>query len=114
MQMPEPSSFSRQPDRAMGAMLRDVLDEGNDPAFLARVRLAVAQAGRETSWDVLARWAPAGLVAAGIAAGLVWMLLRVVGDPTQGSMLASAPVQIEVSPQQPEADVLTANLLEGR
>lgn len=112
--MPEPSSFDHQPDQAMGAMLREMLDEGRDPAFLARVRLAVAQAGRETSWDVLARWAPAGLVAAGIAAGLVWMLLRVTGDPTQGSMLASAPVQIELSPRQPEADVLTANLLEGR
>lgn len=113
--MREPSLFDHEPDRAMGDMLRQALDGPDSEAFVARVRLAIGRAGRETSWDVLGRWAPAGLVAAGVAAAFVWMLLRPAADPRDsGSMLASAPVQMEVTPQQTESDVLTATLLEGR
>jgi hypothetical protein len=112
--MREPS-FDHEPDRAMGDLLRQALDGPAPEAFVARVRSAIGHAGRETSWDVLGRWAPAGLVAAGVAAALVWMLLRPAADPRgNGSMLASAPVQMEVTPQQAESDVLRATLLEGR
>jgi hypothetical protein len=113
--MREPSLFDQDPDRVVGDRLRQALDGPDPEAFVARVRSAIGQTGRETSWDVLGRWAPAGLVAAGVAAVLVGMLLRPAADPTDnGSMLASAPVQMEVTPQQAESDVLTATLLEGR
>ena len=109
------SPFDVHPDAELGARLRVAL-EGPDPqGFVARVRAAVERAGPETSWDVLARWAPAGLLAAVAAALIMWLVVRPATDPGHRTpVAASAPVQIEVSLFQPESDVLTVAVMEGR
>jgi hypothetical protein len=79
------------------------------------MRDAVRQARRETSWDVLTRWAPVGLIAAAAAALVFWMLLGPVAAPDPGAQLmASAPARMDISPGQAEADVLVSSVLEGR
>lgn len=113
--MSEHLSFDHQPDPELGAQIRAALDGNAPDLFVARLRSAVRQAPRETSWDILSRWAPAGLVAAGIAAALVWFVIQPVRDPgANGAIQASAPVQMDLAPGQPETDVLTVALVEGR
>lgn len=111
--MIEHTAFDNQPDPVLGAELRAALDGADGAEFLARMRAAVNAQAAETAWDVLGRWAPRGLVAAAAAAALVWVMIRRV-DPGPRGPVASAPVQMEVSPAQPEATVLTVSLLEGR
>jgi len=113
--MTEPVSFESSPDAELGARLRSALDGPEPEQFLARVRGAVRASGRETTWDVLARWAPAGLVAAAAAAALFWLLLgpAAVPDPAT-QLIASAPARMDIAPGQAEADVLVSTLMEGR
>jgi len=115
--MTDMTPFDAEPDPELGAALRDVLDGPDGDRFLARLRRNVLQAGRdESSLDVLARWAPAGLVAAAAAALAWWMLLRPAPEPgdLSATLIAAAPVRMEVAPAQPETDVLVTSLLEGR
>ena len=113
--MTERSSFDSEQDPALGARLRDALD-GTDPElFLARMRHAVAMSSRETEWDVLTRWAPAGVVAALAAALLLWFVMGPIATPDQGTtLMASAPARMDLAPGQAEADVLVTSVLEGR
>lgn len=113
--MSERRSFDHQPDPELGPMIRSALDGESPDHFVARLRSALRQAPRETSWDILSRWAPAGLVAAGIAAALMWFAIQPARNPAAtGALQASAPVQMDLAPAQPETDVLTVALLEGR
>jgi len=113
--MTDPLSFDSEPDLELGARLRNALDGPESGPFLARVREAVRASARETTWDVLARWAPAGLVAAAAAALLCWFLLGPVAMPDPGAQfMASAPARMDLAPGQPEADVLVSSVLEGR
>ena len=113
--MTEPLSFDSGQDHELGARLRDALDSPDPELFLARMRHAVGTAGRETQWDVLTRWAPAGLVAATAAAILLWLVLLPIATPDQGTtLMASAPARMDIAPGQPEADVLVTSVLEGR
>jgi hypothetical protein len=113
--MTDLTPFESRPDPVLGTELRAALDGPDAAEFLARLRAGVAEAvaESETTWDVLSRWAPRGLVAAAAAAALAWVLLR-PADPGPPAPVASAPVQMEVSPGQPEAAVLTVAILEGR
>lgn len=111
--MIEYTPFDNQPDPVLGAELRATLDGPDGAEFLARMRAAVNAQAAETAWDVLGRWAPRGLVAAAAAAALIWVVIR-QADPGPQGPVASAPVQMEVTPGQPEATVLTVSLLEGR
>lgn len=108
-------SFESSQDRELGARLREVLDDPEPELFLARLRLAVAESARETPWDVLTRWAPAGVIAAAAAGLLVWLALgrAAVPDPAT-QFIASAPARMEIAPSQPEADVLVSTIMEGR
>ena len=113
--MTERMSFDSEQDPELGARLRDVLDGSDPELFLARMRHAVSGSARETPWDVLTRWAPAGLVAAAAAGLLLWFLLAPVAAPDSGTqMAASAPARMDIAPGQPEADVLVTSVLEGR
>ena len=105
--------FSSGPDPALGAELRTILDGADTEAFVARLTRAVIEATTESSWDVLARWAPGGLVAAA-AAVVLWFIAGPLGPAVTPAPLASAPVQIEVTPTQPEAVVITVAVMEGR
>jgi hypothetical protein len=115
--MNEPMPFDSQPDAELGRALREALDGGSPEGFLAQLQLAVRHAGRnESSLDVLARWAPAGLIAAAAAALIFWMVLRPggAGSDLSSQSIAAAPARMEIAPAQPEADVLLTSLLEGR
>ncbi len=110
--MTDITPFDDRPDEALGARIRAALDRPGIEALVARVRGALVEA--DSPWDVLARWAPRGLVAAAAAAAVLWFLMPAPAPaPVQGP-IASAPVQMEVSPGQAEAVVLTVALLEGR
>jgi len=114
--MTNPMPFDHQPDPELGAWLRQALD-GQDPeAFVARLRVAALSARSESAWDVLARWAPAGLVAAGLAAAMVALLLGPLAAPEPGEIMAgvSVPAQLDVTPLQAESDLVAINILEGR
>ncbi len=113
--MSEPLSFNYQPDPELGGLIRAALDGEDSERFVARMGDAARRLPAESSVDVLSRWAPAGLVAAGIAAALVWFLGQSVPDPAaNGSQLASTPVQMDLAPAQPETDVLVVSMVEGR
>lgn len=106
--------FDNRPDPVLGAELRAALTTADSHEFLSRTRAAVLEAGAETAWDVLSRWAPRGLVAAAAAAALAWVLAgRQVEEMPIGAT-ASAPVRMEVFPGQSEATLLTVAVLEGR
>ncbi|HXV89990.1 MAG TPA: hypothetical protein VD707_01395 [Gemmatimonadales bacterium] len=67
------SPFFHGRDPELGAALRRALEPGDEAAFVARVRGALATV-RPRTWDVLEQWAGRGLVAAALAvlaAGLV-------------------------------------------
>ncbi|HSR16122.1 MAG TPA: hypothetical protein VLL51_10240 [Gemmatimonadales bacterium] len=113
--MSEPTSFDHQPDPEIGALIRATLDGTDSARFVTRLGQVARAAGSETSLDVLSRWAPAGLVAAGIAAALVWFLVQVPPNALgNGTVLTSTPAQMDLAPAQPETDVLVVSLLEGR
>src|SRR5207247_52740 len=66
--MKDPLSFDHRPDLVLGKALREALDPGDAPVFIARV-LAHAEHVRVASWDaVLARWARTGVAAALVVA----------------------------------------------
>lgn len=112
--MTNQSVFDGKTDPELGAQLRAALETTDTDQFVARLRVSVLEAGQEDSWEVLSRWAPRGLVAAVAAAALVWVVSRSeIASPPTGP-IASAPVQMEVAPQHPEAMVLTVAVLEGR
>ena len=113
--MTEHLSFDVEQDSELGARLRESLDGPDPELFLARMRHAVTASGRETQWDVLTRWAPAGVLAALAAAMLLWFVLRPIATTDQGTtLMASAPARMDISPGQPEADILVTSVLEGR
>jgi hypothetical protein len=108
-------SFESSQDRELGARIRDALDGSGPDVFLARLRDAVAESARETPWDVLTRWAPAGVIAAAAAGLIFWLVLgrAALPDPST-QLIASAPARMEIAPSQPEADVLVSTIMEGR
>ena len=113
--MTEPLSFDGNQDPELGARLRAALDGSDPELFLARMRHAVTTSGRETPWDVLTRWAPAGVAATLAAAMLFWFVLRPIATPDPGAQLiASAPARMDIAPGQAEADILVTSVLEGR
>ena len=113
--MTDNMSFESTQDRELGARLQDALDGSEPELFLARLRDAVRQSARETPWDVLTRWAPAGLVAAAAAGLIFWLVLGRAAMPDPATQfIASAPARMEISPGQAEADVLVTSVLEGR
>jgi len=113
--MTEPLSFGSDQDPELGARLRDALDGPDPELFLARMRHAASAAARETPWDVLTRWAPAGLVAATAAAVIFWLVVGRSAVPDAATQFfVSAPARMEIAPGQPEADVLVSSIMEGR
>lgn len=104
--------FDAQPDDELGALLRAALDGPASGVFAARLRGAVVRAERAESWEVLARWARPGLVAAGLAAAmLLWVVLtRDVGPPLG---FPDAPTQ-ELIAGQPSGEILISAVLGDR
>src|SRR5216110_3677415 len=106
--MKDPLSFDHRPDLVLGKALREALDPGDAPVFIARV-LAHAEHVRVASWDaVLARWARAGVAAAlvvALAAGYV--VGRTAAVPT--AVRPSVPDVLIAPPAHPgEVEVVLA------
>jgi hypothetical protein len=73
--MTESNAFESERDRALGALLQEHLSTTDDASFAAGVMARVHLEPRESSWEILAAWAPLGMAAAAIlalAAGL-WL-----------------------------------------
>lgn len=114
--MTEHDPFDATPDVALGRLLREHLDAGEDAPFLARLRSAVA-AERATSWDVLAEWARPGLVAAAtIVIGLsLWLSAQRNADmPTLADAIqpSGAPTRILAGAQETRSDVVLVSWME--
>src|SRR5438034_10640933 len=107
--MKDPLSFDHRPDLVLGKALREALDPGDAPVFIARV-LAHAEHVRVASWDaVLARWARTGVAAAlvvALAAGYV------VGRATAASPRPTVSDGLIAPAARPaEADVVRDSVL---
>ena len=109
--------FEATRDAALGRLLREHLDPGGDAQFAARVR-AVVKSERDTSWDVLARWARPGLVAAAVVIGLgLWLAAQGGGNvPTLADAMqpSGAPTRILSGGQESSSDVVLASWVEGQ
>ncbi len=110
--------FESDPDVALGRLLREHLDAGDEGRFVARVRAALL-AERDTSWDVLARWARPGLAAAAsVVIGLgLWLAMQRGGEVAtlaDAMQPAGAPTQLLAGAQASSSDVVLGALTEGQ
>jgi len=62
------NAFESERDRALGALLHEHLSTTDDNAFAAGVMARIQLEPRESSWEILAAWAPLGMAAAAILA----------------------------------------------
>ncbi len=112
------SPFDHQSDPELGRMLREQLTGPAPEAFLRRLRLAVAGAGRGTQWDVLAHWAEPRVMAAAIAAGfLIWLgAWFAAAGPAgeQGVTIASLPAHTVVMSRVSAQDEFVSAVMEDR
>ncbi len=107
--MKDPLPFDHRPDPVLGKALREALDPGDAPVFIARV-LARAEHVRVASWDtVLARWARTGVAAAlvvALAAGyFVGRATAASPRPTVSDVLIAPP------PHPAEVEVVLASVI---
>lgn len=113
--MNEPTGLER--DEALGALLREALDEGATPFLATRIRAQVRARTREALPDVLARWlrmpltAAAALGAVGLAAALWWGLGA--EDTTEFSAVPSAEHAL-LADNSPAQDIVLARFMEER
>jgi len=73
--MTDRNEFGPERDEALGALLHEHLSTTDDASFAESVMARIRREPRESSWEVLAGWAPLGMAAAAIlavAAGL-WL-----------------------------------------
>ena len=88
------SPFDADRDPALGAALREALDPGEDAAFAARFRAALAE---ESPWERLAAWTWPGLVAAAASLALAVGLWAAQGEAAAGTLeQAFAPAEAQV------------------
>lgn len=117
--MKEPSlPFDHRPDPELGAALRAALEPGDPAAFVARVLARAEGRGGHATWEILARWARAGIAAAAAAALVAGFAVgRVMQSPTtlDDVMVASASAganALLTSPRAPDASVVFTSLVE--
>jgi len=111
------SPFDARPDEAIGRLLREHLGGADSVVFAARVRAAIAGEA-DTAWDVLARWARPGLVAAAAVALTVGLWLRIgSGGEMESITLADAvqaagvPEALLTAPSSSSADAVLAAIV---
>ena len=66
--MTERNAFGPERDEALGALLYQHLNPDDDATFAEGVMALIRREPRESSWEVLAGWAPLGMAAAAILA----------------------------------------------
>lgn len=104
-------------DAALGALLREALDEGATPFLSTRLRAQVRARAREALPDVLARWlrmpvAAAAAVATLALAGALWWTI----ESGEVSELATAPSAEHalLADNSPAQDIVLSRFMEGR
>lgn len=106
--------FDSLPDAELGALLRAELSATDHDGFQRRIMAALAADSRDRSWEILARWARPGLVAAGLAAAVLLgiVLGKAMLTPVESGL---APVQELIAGQpSPSGEILLSAVLEGR
>jgi hypothetical protein len=108
--------FDATRDVALGRLLREHLSAGDDARFVARMRAALA-GERDSSWEVLSRWARPGLVAAAsVVIGLgIWLSTQRVTDvPTLADAIqpSGAPTRVLAGAQDTRSDVVLVSWME--
>ena len=113
------SSFDSQPDAQVGRLLREHLTGPEPDRFVARMEEVMARlpAARDSQWEVLARWAKPGVLAAALLAGLLlglelWQGLR-GGDPGPGELAGDPALPLQV-PQRADGSLVYYSVLEAR
>ena len=104
-------------DAALGALLREALDEGAMPFLATRLRAQVRARSREAWFDVLARWLRMPVAAGAAAATLIlaaalWWTLD-AEDSTELTAATSAE-QALLADNSPAQDIVLARFMEGR
>lgn len=103
--MTERNAFGSERDGALGALLHEHLSTTDDASFAERVMARIRREPRESSWEVLAGWAPLGMAAAAVLAlatglwlGSTWrdtpMVAADTADPIEW-LSTSEPVTTE-------------------
>ena len=106
--------FDSTPDAELGALLLTGLSASDQEGFQRRIMASLVADARERSWEILARWARPGLVAAGLAAAALLgvVLGRAMLTPVESGV---APVQELIAGQpSPSGEILLSAVLEGR
>ena len=85
--MTEHISFEPERDKALGALLHEHLNSADDASFTQRVMSRIRLEPGESSWEVLAGWAPLGMAAAAILALATGLWLGSTGS--DGPMVAA-------------------------
>lgn len=110
--MTDQNQFSTGRDANLGALLRAHWDPDDDgTSFLESVMAGTLAGATETSWEVLARWAPVGLAAAVLLAlGLALTYSRIESQPQAWANAAGADpaVQLLASPAPVTDDLVMA------
>jgi len=73
--MTERDAFGPERDEGLGALLHEHLSTTGDASFAESVMARIRREPRESSWEVLAAWAPLGVAAAAILALATGLLL---------------------------------------
>jgi len=83
--MTDHGDVNTERDVQLGKALRDYLDVPGDTGFTASVMARIRLESRESSWDILAGWAPLGMAAAALLALVSGVLLGLAlkQDPVQ-------------------------------
>lgn len=114
----ESSAFSSEPDRALGAELRMVLDRSGEAQFVAAVLQRAGGAGVGSTGAVLGRWtrvAVAAAVAAALASGLLVGTMPESASPVDTAWVTAATgspaaAALLTAPRAPDASILFASV----
>jgi hypothetical protein len=108
------NDFDAGRDHDLGTRLRAHFETTDDAAFTARILSRIGGETRESSWDVLARWAPLGVAAAAILALAAGLGLGMAWNASTASAPDTADPVVWLSTGQPVTSefVLTAALTE--
>jgi len=114
--------FDHRADPELGAALRAALEPGDPAPFVARVlaqaRLARARRHEVPTWDILARWARAGITAAAAAALVAGFAMgraiqsRATPDDVMVASAGAGANALLSSPRAPDASVVFTSLVE--
>jgi hypothetical protein len=116
--MTEQHELPVERDPEIAALLRAHLVVHDDDAFIASVLARLHAAQRESSWDILARWAPLGvaatvILALGLGALLGWEI-RQEADAPAAPVAPSATLAQWVTSRGPVTnDIVLAAVMEG-